>query len=158
MGELQHYYVLQKAPILNFVKRNWSDVEAKFAETLMKFGTSLQQYISAYTNMSLSKNMGEIMCYRCGGNLTCKALDTKPYIKSTSKGTHHLKIKNTNCKNKECHLCNHVHLCGHLNPYTVCERYPAEDQATGSKQDCTNTINRSTTPPLMSKCSQKNVV
>ena len=28
--------------------------------------------------------------------LTCKALDTKPYIKSTSKGTHHnLKIKNT---------------------------------------------------------------
>ena len=34
--------------------------------------------------------------------LTCKALDTKPYIKSTSKGTHHnLKIKNTvNCKTR----------------------------------------------------------
>ena len=40
---------------------------------------------------------------KCNNNcLTCKALDTKPYIKSTSKGTHHnLKIKNTvNCKTR----------------------------------------------------------
>ena len=40
---------------------------------------------------------------KCNNNcLTCKALDTKPYIKGASKGTHHnFKIKNTvNCKTR----------------------------------------------------------
>ena len=97
---------------------------------------------------------------KCNNNCqTCKALITKLYIKSTSKGTHHnLKIKNTiNCKTRNvvyiitCTRCQAQYVGMTSQTYTIdlvaiCERYPAEDRPTGSKQDCTDTINRSTHP------------
>ena len=109
----KHWHLIEKSPLLSRLFPNRPTVAFRTHKSIRKQLTrarledsNITRKIDRELNLlcePLPAPNAPPLIRKCNNNcLTCKALDTKPYIKSTSKGTHHnLKIKNTvNCKTR----------------------------------------------------------
>ena len=110
----KHWHLNEKSPLLSRLFPNRPTVAFRTHKSIRKQLTRARLEDSNITH-KIDRELN-LLCEllpapntpplirKCNNNcLTCKALDTKPYIKSTSKGTHNnLKIKNTvNCKTRD---------------------------------------------------------
>ena len=108
---VKHWHLIEKSPLLSRLFPNRPTVAFRTHKSIRKQLTRARLEDSKIV-YKIDRDL-TLLCEplpalnapplikRCSNNcLTCRALDTKPYIKSTSKGTYHnLKITNTiSCK------------------------------------------------------------
>ena len=110
---VKHWHLIEKSPLLSRLFPNRPTVACRTHKSIRKQLTRARLEDSKIV-YKIDRDL-TLLCEplpalnapplikRCSNNcLTCRALDTKPYIKSTSKGTYHnLKITNTiSCKTR----------------------------------------------------------
>ena len=96
----KHWHLIEKSPLLSRLFLNRPTVAFRTHKSIRKQltrarleDTNITHKIHRELNLlcePLPAPNAPPLIRKCNNNcLTCKALDTKPYIKSTSKGTHH---------------------------------------------------------------------